>query len=68
MTPTDHDLLIKLVADMEWVRAMLSNHLQSHWTATIMVVGSLLTSVGAMALALVTRKRKRANGGQGGLA
>ena len=42
---TDHDILIKLQADICWIRKQLSNHLKHHWMLTLSLAGIVLAGV-----------------------
>lgn len=48
---TDHDILLKLEADMCWLKKVMGNHLRHHWMITLAVAGAFVTG----AVAFVVR-------------
>lgn len=50
---TDHDLLIQLSEDMEWVRKALENHIHSHFQYSLAAWGSVAGLLAALILLLI---------------
>jgi len=46
----DHDLLMKVERDVNWITEMLKNHLKHHWCVTL---GALTAALGALATAII---------------
>jgi len=43
--PTDHDLLVRLVNDMCWLKKIVSNHLRRHFLISITLLGAVLSLI-----------------------
>lgn len=50
---TDHDLLVGLCNDVQWLKKIMGNHLAHHWIITISVAGALLTAVGTLLMYII---------------
>jgi hypothetical protein len=53
--PSDHDLLIRIDERVEKLDRCMTNHLTHHWAVTLALVGSVLTALASLAIALGTR-------------
>ena len=52
--PTDHDLLVSVSKDIEWLKKIMSNHLAHHWILTVCVAGAMLTALGTLIMYIIT--------------
>ena len=50
MTPTDHDLLIKLSQQMETITVLLTNHLEHHFVYNMTLLGAFVATTTACVL------------------
>lgn len=41
-TKNDHDLLVGLHTDMQWVKKTLSGHIRQHWAITCICITALV--------------------------
>jgi hypothetical protein len=53
--PTDHDLLIRIDERVQKLDRCVANHLAHHWAVTLALVGSVLTALASLAIALGVR-------------
>ncbi len=48
--PSDHDILIELRKDMQWIKKILGNHLKHHWAIHLATFTALLGLVAVLLL------------------
>jgi hypothetical protein len=53
--PNDHDLLIRIDERVAKLDRSMTNHLAHHWAVTLALVGSVLTALASLAVALGTK-------------
>ena len=53
--PSDHDLLIRIDERVQKLDRCMTNHLAHHWTASVAVLGAVLTALASLIIALGTR-------------
>lgn len=60
MTPTDHDLLIRLCQQTETITMLLTNHLEHHFIYNMTLLGAFVATVTAFALYWLGDRKARA--------
>jgi len=50
---SDHDILIKLDADVDWLKEQFSNHLLHHQRLAYVLVGVACSSVGSLVVGIL---------------
>ena len=53
--PTDHDLLIRIDERVAKLDRSMTDHLARHWMMTLALVGTVLTALASLAVALGTQ-------------
>jgi hypothetical protein len=49
----DHDILIKLSSDVDWLKKQFSNHLLHHQRLAYVLVGVACSSVGSLVVGII---------------
>lgn len=60
MTPSDHDLLIRLTQQMDTVTTLLTNHLEHHFWYNMTLLGGFIATATAVVLYWLQRQKKAA--------
>ena len=59
MTPTDHDLLIRLSQQMDTVTTLLTNHLEHHFWYNMTLLGAFIATATAFTLYHLERRKSK---------
>lgn len=50
---TDHDILLQLYNDVNWIKKLMSNHLRHHWAITLAAIGAAISALLALVVGWV---------------
>jgi len=53
---TDHDLLVKVAQDVEWLKTSFKNHLKHHFLATLSAIGIAATAIATLLVQVLQNK------------